>query len=170
MPAEDSNVCYKFVNLVCLQVLERIKDPLQTMISRDHFETAYAVLANFLLIVQRAPVIFSQASTYLPCFLIKTGNYQVNSFCLQPYIILKFQIIIIIITPSKLYSKWLSANPIVDRTDTYDLKSSLQALRGVFADHTEFNYSLPESWSSQVFVCRSTPASTAGRMSPPTSR
>ena len=42
------------------QVLERIKDPLQTMISRDHYETAYAVLANFLLIVQRAPVIFSQ--------------------------------------------------------------------------------------------------------------
>ena len=42
------------------QVLERIKDPLQTMMSRDHYETAYAVLANFLLIVQRAPVIFSQ--------------------------------------------------------------------------------------------------------------
>ena len=30
------------------------------MMSRDHYETAYAVLANFLLIVQRAPVIFSQ--------------------------------------------------------------------------------------------------------------
>ena len=45
------------------QVLERIKDPLQTQIARDHFETAYAVLSNFLLIVQRAPVIFSQAKT-----------------------------------------------------------------------------------------------------------
>ena len=42
------------------QVLERIKDPLQTMISRDRFEMAYAVLTNFLIIVQRAPLIFSQ--------------------------------------------------------------------------------------------------------------
>lgn len=50
-----------------MQVLERIKDPLQTMISRDHFETAYAVLANFLLIVQRAPVIFSQIYTSFYC-------------------------------------------------------------------------------------------------------
>lgn len=44
------------------QVLERIKDPLQTMISRDRFETAYAVLTNFLIIVQRAPLIFSQVN------------------------------------------------------------------------------------------------------------
>lgn len=43
-----------------LQVLERIKDPLQTLVSRDHFETAYAVLAHFLLIAQRAPCLFSQ--------------------------------------------------------------------------------------------------------------
>ena len=42
------------------QVLERIKDPLQTLVSRDHFETAYAVLAHFLLIAQRAPILFSQ--------------------------------------------------------------------------------------------------------------
>ena len=45
-----------------LQVLERIKDPLMTLISRDHYETAYAVLAHFLVIVQRAPVFFSSVS------------------------------------------------------------------------------------------------------------
>lgn len=45
-----------------VQVLERIKDPLMTLLSRDHFETAYAVLCHFHLIAQRAPVIFSQVS------------------------------------------------------------------------------------------------------------
>lgn len=48
--------------VVDLQVLERIKDPLMTLLSRDHFETAYAVLCHFHLIAQRAPVIFSQVS------------------------------------------------------------------------------------------------------------
>lgn len=43
-----------------VQVLERIKDPLMTLLSRDHFETAYAVLCHFHLIAQRAPIIFSQ--------------------------------------------------------------------------------------------------------------
>ena len=43
-----------------LQVLERVKDPLQTLVSRDQYETAYAVLAHFLLIAQRAPILFSQ--------------------------------------------------------------------------------------------------------------
>lgn len=43
------------------QVLERIKEPLQTLMSRDHYETAYAVLAHFLLLTQRAPSLFSQA-------------------------------------------------------------------------------------------------------------
>ena len=33
-----------------------------TLLSRDHFETAYAVLCHFHLIAQRAPVIFSQVS------------------------------------------------------------------------------------------------------------
>ena len=47
-----------------VQVLERVKDPLQTMVSRDHFETAYAVLAHFHLIAQRAPIIFSQVSRH----------------------------------------------------------------------------------------------------------
>lgn len=41
------------------QVLERIKDPLMTLVSRDHHETAYAVLAHFLTIAQRAPLIFA---------------------------------------------------------------------------------------------------------------
>ena len=31
-----------------------------TLVSRDHYETAYTVLCHFLLIVQRAPVLFSQ--------------------------------------------------------------------------------------------------------------
>ena len=40
-------------------MLERIKDPLMTLVSRDHHETAYAVLAHFLIIAQRAPLIFA---------------------------------------------------------------------------------------------------------------
>lgn len=49
------------------QVLERIKDPLMTLLSRDHFETAYAVLCHFHLIAQRAPIIFSQIYTTFYC-------------------------------------------------------------------------------------------------------
>ncbi|KAK9826712.1 hypothetical protein WJX81_000377 [Elliptochloris bilobata] len=49
------------------QVLERIKEPLQTLMSRDHYETAYAVLAHFLLLAQRAPSLFSQAYTTFFC-------------------------------------------------------------------------------------------------------
>ncbi|KAK9817308.1 hypothetical protein WJX72_012438 [[Myrmecia] bisecta] len=49
------------------QVLERIKDPLITLVSRDHYETAYAVLAHFHLIAQRAPIIFSQIYTSFYC-------------------------------------------------------------------------------------------------------
>ncbi len=45
-------------------MLERIKDPLMTLISRDQYETAYVVLAHFLVIVQRAPVIFSSVRAY----------------------------------------------------------------------------------------------------------
>jgi hypothetical protein len=48
-----------------VQVLERIKDPLVTLISRDQYETAYAVLAHFLVIVQRAPVIFASVRCQL---------------------------------------------------------------------------------------------------------
>ena len=39
-----------------------MKDPLQTLVSRDQYETAYAVLAHFLLIAQRAPILFSQVA------------------------------------------------------------------------------------------------------------
>ncbi|DBA85225.1 TPA: hypothetical protein ACH3X2_005929 [Trebouxia sp. C0005] len=49
------------------QVLERIKDPLMTLLSRDNFETAYAVLCHFHLIAQRAPIIFSQIYTTFYC-------------------------------------------------------------------------------------------------------
>ncbi|KAL3162975.1 hypothetical protein ABBQ32_009407 [Trebouxia sp. C0010 RCD-2024] len=49
------------------QVLERIKDPLMTLLSRDHFETAFAVLCHFHLIAQRAPIIFSQIYTTFYC-------------------------------------------------------------------------------------------------------
>lgn len=49
------------------QVLERIKEPLQTLMSRDHYETAYAVLAHFLLLAQRAPSLFSQARCSMRC-------------------------------------------------------------------------------------------------------
>ena len=45
-----------------MQVIERIKDPLQTMVARDHYETAWAALTHFHLIAQRAPVLFSQVS------------------------------------------------------------------------------------------------------------
>jgi hypothetical protein len=48
---------------VAVQVLERIKDPLVTLISRDQYETAYAVLAHFLVIAQRAPIIFASVRT-----------------------------------------------------------------------------------------------------------
>ena len=49
------------------QVLERIKEPLQTLMSRDQYETAYAVLAHFLLLAQRAPSLFSQARRLARC-------------------------------------------------------------------------------------------------------
>ena len=67
-----------------VQVLERVKDPLQTLVSRDQYETAYAVLAHFLLIAQRAPILFSQVglpSAKLPalplgsCVLVMLSAY-----------------------------------------------------------------------------------------------
>lgn len=56
-------------NTVSVQVLERIKDPLVTLISRDQYETAYAVLAHFLVIAQRAPIIFASVRCQLLCAL-----------------------------------------------------------------------------------------------------
>ncbi|KAG2490400.1 hypothetical protein HYH03_011200 [Edaphochlamys debaryana] len=40
------------------QVLERIREPLKTLISREDAPTAYAALSHVLLLAQRAPVIF----------------------------------------------------------------------------------------------------------------
>ncbi len=59
----------KTLALLSMQVLERIKDPLMTLVSRDHHETAYAVLAHFLIIAQRAPLIFASVRpTPVPLF------------------------------------------------------------------------------------------------------
>jgi hypothetical protein len=44
----------------CTQVLERLKDPLKSLIARDDPYIAYAVLAHARLLVQRAPFIFEQ--------------------------------------------------------------------------------------------------------------
>jgi vesicle coat complex subunit len=40
------------------QVLERIKDPLKSLISREEPSTKYAVLCHVLLLLQRAPILF----------------------------------------------------------------------------------------------------------------
>ena len=62
-----------------VQVLERIKDPLMTLLSRDHFETAYAVLCHFHLIAQRAPIIFSQVCSSI---LTDYCSCLVRSLCI----------------------------------------------------------------------------------------
>jgi hypothetical protein len=41
-----------------VQVLERIKDPLKSLIGREDPAVVYPVLLHVLLLVQRAPVIF----------------------------------------------------------------------------------------------------------------
>ncbi len=46
-----------------------------TLLSRDHFETAYAVLCHFHLIAQRAPIIFSQV------WLNSSTSVQLQSAC-----------------------------------------------------------------------------------------
>ena len=53
------------VALVCppwlpVQVLETLKDPLQTLIQGREPEVVFAVLSNFLLLAQRYPLVFSQ--------------------------------------------------------------------------------------------------------------
>lgn len=49
------------------QVLERCVSPLQTLMSRDQYESAYAVLCNVRTLAQRAPFIFSQIYPTLYC-------------------------------------------------------------------------------------------------------
>jgi hypothetical protein len=43
-------------------VLERVKDPVKNLLSREEPSTMYAVLSHVLLLLQRAPVIFEQVS------------------------------------------------------------------------------------------------------------
>ena len=42
------------------QVLETLKDPIQTLVLGREAEVVYAVLSNFLVLAQRYPVMFSQ--------------------------------------------------------------------------------------------------------------
>ena len=51
-----------------------------TLLSRDHFETAYAVLCHFHLIAQRAPVIFSQVSLVLSGTILSGADTNSDSF------------------------------------------------------------------------------------------
>lgn len=43
-----------------LQVLETLKDPLQTLVQGREPEVVWGVLSNFLVLAQRYPLIFSQ--------------------------------------------------------------------------------------------------------------
>ncbi|GLI59252.1 hypothetical protein VaNZ11_001098 [Volvox africanus] len=49
------------------QVLERIREPLKTLISRDDAPTAYAALSHVLLLAQRAPMIFENDAVAFFC-------------------------------------------------------------------------------------------------------
>ena len=49
------------------QVLERIKDPLKSLISREEPSTKYAVLSHALLLLQRAPILFEQDHATFYC-------------------------------------------------------------------------------------------------------
>jgi hypothetical protein len=48
-----------------VQVLETLKDPLQTLIQGREPEVVWAVLSNFLVLAQRYPLIFSQVRRLL---------------------------------------------------------------------------------------------------------
>lgn len=83
------------------QVLERIKDPLKSLISREDPSTVYAALAHVLLLVQRAPFIFEAdhvafyCRTHDPWYIKKlkmeilaalasaTNVYEVRGHCRQ---------------------------------------------------------------------------------------
>eukprot|EP00195_Chlamydomonas_chlamydogama_P008244 CAMPEP_0202904088 /NCGR_PEP_ID=MMETSP1392-20130828/27835_1 /ASSEMBLY_ACC=CAM_ASM_000868 /TAXON_ID=225041 /ORGANISM="Chlamydomonas chlamydogama, Strain SAG 11-48b" /LENGTH=846 /DNA_ID=CAMNT_0049591569 /DNA_START=246 /DNA_END=2786 /DNA_ORIENTATION=+ len=75
------------------QVLERIKDPLKTLISREDPATTYAVLSHVLLLVQRAPIIFEQDYVAFYC---RTHD--------PPYVKkLKMEVLAAIATPQNVY-------------------------------------------------------------------
>jgi hypothetical protein len=50
------------------QVLETLKDPLQTLIQGREPEVVFAVLSNFLVLAQRYPLLFSQVGRFLGGF------------------------------------------------------------------------------------------------------
>lgn len=50
-----------------VQVLERIREPLKSIIGRDDPAVTYAVLAHVLLLAQRAPIIFEQDHAAFYC-------------------------------------------------------------------------------------------------------
>lgn len=73
-------MCNISINIECLttKVLERIKEPLKSLIGRDDPAVGYAVLAHMLLLVQRAPVIFEadHATFYCRTHDPRWGIYQ----------------------------------------------------------------------------------------------
>jgi len=50
-----------------VQVLERLKEPLKSLMSRDDPATTYAVLAHVLVLAKRAPIIFEHEHTAFYC-------------------------------------------------------------------------------------------------------
>lgn len=52
---------------VAAQVLERTREPLKTLISRDDAPTTYAALSHVLLLAQRAPMIFENDAVAFFC-------------------------------------------------------------------------------------------------------
>ncbi len=51
--------------MLVAQVLETLKDPIQTLVLGREAEVVYAVLSNFLVLAQRYPVMFSQVRATL---------------------------------------------------------------------------------------------------------
>lgn len=49
------------------QVLERLKEPMKSLISRDDPAISYAVLAHVLVLAKRAPIIFENEHTAFYC-------------------------------------------------------------------------------------------------------
>lgn len=76
----DTRLSYYFLTSVFhpavrVQVLETLKDPLQTLIQGREPEVVWAVLSNFLVLAQRYPLIFSQvrrpsSAFFHSCFLL----------------------------------------------------------------------------------------------------
>lgn len=66
------------------QVLETIKDPLQTLIQGREPEVVYAVLCNFLVLAQRYPLAFSQARLWrcaAPIGMLSASRCSLQAVC-----------------------------------------------------------------------------------------